>query len=423
VEGLQEAYEGQNSSWMLETRIDFRSEGRSQNSTMKRAKQPAARKRRCLIYYAPLEEGGLLDYAVEQLLELERQGQTIACVGSKLLLERLAGRSSGIGHVQLPDKQIRGTKFGRGWSMAVHTRQCIAVLEKTIRESGIDRVLFASYAEYFAPLWASRLRSQRERGVRFGVVIHDPVRDFVVGPNWWHRMSVKAAYSFVDVAFVHQDVELETGHASAPETVTIPHGAYDFPIPDKRIAKSDLRKMFDIPLDVPVVLSFGHIRDGKNLDLLIDAISEFPDVHLLVAGREQSTGQKPIEFYKRHAETRGIESRCRWENSFISREEVWKYFDISDYVALLYSSVFKSASGVLNTAVQFRKPVLASSGEGPVCGLINRYRLGFCVEPDSAVEAAKGMKRLLESNSTAAWAEYENDNSWKSNAEIVANVL
>ena len=44
------------------------------------------------------------------------------------------------------------------------------------------RVLLATYLEYLALLWAPSLRRLMRRGVVFGAVVHDPVRDYIVGP-------------------------------------------------------------------------------------------------------------------------------------------------------------------------------------------------------------------------------------------------
>ncbi|MGA0094785.1 MAG: glycosyltransferase, partial [Chthoniobacterales bacterium] len=121
-----------------------------------------------------------------------------------------------------------------------------------------------------------------------------------------------------------------------------------------------------IPDDAQVLLSFGHIRDGKNLDQIIAALPLLPDAHLLVAGREQSGGQKPAAFYRELAATLGVADRCHWCTDYIPNTEVWKYFRASDVLMLTYSKDFRSASGVLNVNAQFGLPVMASAGGGPL---------------------------------------------------------
>lgn len=66
------------------------------------------------------------------------------------------------------------------------------------------------------------------------------------------------------------------------------------------------------------------------------------------------------------AEELGVAERCRWDIRRIPDEEVGDIFAACDVVLVTYSAKFRSASGVLNAAVSARKPVLASSGLGPL---------------------------------------------------------
>jgi glycosyltransferase involved in cell wall biosynthesis len=297
-----------------------------------------------------------------------------------------------------------------------------AVLAQTIRQQQCRWVLFGSYFEYLAPLWAWRLRQLARAGVVFGAVVHDPVRDFQLGPAWWHRRCVAAGYSFLREAFVHEAIPLDTARPMpALRTTVIPHGPYRFP--PALHARAELRRQLSLPAAARVVLVFGHIRDGKNLDLLLQALVTCPDLHLLVAGEAQSSGQKPAAHYRQMAGRLGVTDRCRWVLGHIAPGEVGGFFEASDLVALTYSRAFRSASGVLNVAVQFRKPCLASSGEGNLKSKVLQYGLGIWVEPDAAAALARGLQAWLAAPPTPRWADYERENSWARNAELVAACL
>lgn len=135
-----------------------------------------------------------------------------------------------------------------------------------------------------------------------------------------------------------------------------------------------------------------------------------------------------------------------------------------------YSAKFRSASGVLNAAVSARKPVLSSSGLGPLKNVVNKYNLGVFVEPDDPEKILRGAIQLSEAlvcnskfktgnkelnaihqtrelhtlhstldscfplaNSDSppatsgvqlpAWEQYEGENSWKVNANAVMNLI
>jgi glycosyltransferase involved in cell wall biosynthesis len=199
-----------------------------------------------------------------------------------------------------------------------------------------------------------------------------------------------------------------------------------------------------------VFLAFGQIRDGKNLDLFLQVMPNLPDnVKLLVAGMGDSGSSKSPNYYQRLAEELGVANRCRWDVRRIPEGELGDFFEACDVVLLNYSAKFRSASGVLNTAVSARKPVLASSGPGPLKNVVNKFHLGVFVEPDNPEEVLRGAKQLLDSLSPpathklaarcstldacfphanidsphdtagvflTAWDLYEKENSWEKNA-------
>jgi len=281
-------------------------------------------------------------------------------------------------------------------------------------------VLFGSFLEYLAPLWAWQFRKLARNGWKFATIIHDPVRDFVVGPKWWHEMSIKAGYSFVSHGFVHGPTE-DVKDAGPVELVKIPFGQY--PFPSSELTGQQTREALGIPTEAFVVLTFGHLRDGKNLDLMLKAIVDLPHVHLVVAGKEQSSGQKPASFYQSLARELGIAARCHFEVRYIRDSEIGGFFDAANINALTYSRDFRSASAALAAASHYRKPSLASSGEGPLKYVIQEYRLGVWVAPDCVDAIRSGLQELMVAADNCEWERYQAENSWQQNAKIVANTL
>jgi glycosyltransferase involved in cell wall biosynthesis len=369
-----------------------------------------------LLYFSPAASGGLADYAREQANALARMGVDVEVL------------STGDFSAQPSDQFILNGGLASRWRSRLRLATRLAgvgailrhidQLTRVVTTKHYRHVLFGSYAEYLAPLWSGRLLRLAQRGVVFGSVVHDPVRDYVVGPPWWHRRSIADAYSFLREAFVHEPITLDTVRPMPQlRTTVIPHGVLSFPV--ATTARDQFRRELGIPDSAQVWLSFGHIRDGKNLDLVIRALVRFPNAYLLVAGKEQSGGQKPVEFYRELARQRGVAQRCVWLNRFIAPEEVANLFVASDIVLLTYSKDFRSASGVLNAAINFRKPCLASSGQGNLQTMVSKYDLGIWVEPDSVEALIEGLQRSQSSALVPRWKEYEADNSWQRNAQIV----
>jgi hypothetical protein len=104
---------------------------------------------------------------------------------------------------------------------------------------------------------------------------------------------------------------------------------------------------------------------------------------------------------------------------FVAEEEVGNFFAAADVALLTYSAKFRSASGVLNTAVHFQKPCLASSGQGNLQGVVRDYGLGMWVEPDSEEAITQGLRDLLQRPPTPDWDRYGKENSWSRNAQLV----
>ena len=376
-----------------------------------------------LLYYSPSSYGGIADYSHEQANALAEIGIEIdfLCTPNyptdktqkyKLVPQLLELK---------PDQPIK-LKLARAWRYLLVTLTNYRILSTVIKQGSYKYVLMGSYAEYLAPLWAGQLRRLADQGVVFGAIVHDPVRDFVLGPKWWHQWSVSQGYSYLSNAFVHEAMAISIDAQGKQLTTTvIPHGLY--PFPKAELSRSLVRHNLGIPAHAKVLLSFGHIRNGKNLDLIIRAITQFPDVYLIVAGEEQSSGQKTVAHYQALAERLNVAERCLWKVEFIAESVAANLFNASDIVVLTYSHVFRSASGVLNVATNYQKPCIASGGEGSLKTAVTKYRLGTWVEPDSWPAIQVGIEQQLYNPPTPRWKEYYADHSWITNAQRVVEAL
>ena len=361
--------------------------------------------------------GGLADYAHEQANALAELGVAVVMLTTAQHLPR-ANRRYQTRPVLTDSSGGSRSKLARRISWVRCLLKNFRTLNQEIRKGDYQTVLLGAYFEYFAPLWAGQFRSLARAKVKFGAIVHDPVRDYVLGPRWWHRRSMAAAYSFLSEAFVHEEIQLDTVcPMPALRTTVIPHGPFYFPDPTE--SRSQTRKKLTIPENAFTILSFGHIRDGKNLDLALRALADLPSVYLVVAGKEQSSTQRPITYYQELAGTLGIQERCRWIHGHVPENEIGNLFAGSDLVLLIYSKNFRSASGVLNTAVRYRKPCVASAGAGNLKSVVERYKLGWFVEPDSLPALKSGMELALRAGINPRWDVYESENSWQRNAQLV----
>lgn len=372
-----------------------------------------------LLYLCDADSGGIAEYALRQVKVLEAQGAevTFLCRSSFDVPRVRASEirailpSGGTGTGSAPIRLLRRIRDAR------------AVAAIAVREAAsgdFDGLLIACYSEYFSPFWSAIFQRAARKGLRIGTIAHDPVRDFVLGPLWWHKWSVRMAYSFVADIFVHDPTPVDFGGAQPAgiQVHVIPHGPYEVGAP--HMGRDAMRVRYGFAERDRVFLSFGQIRDGKNLDRFLRVMKDLPeDVKLLVAGSGGGGSQRPPEAYRQLAAELGVSDRCVFDFRYIPDEETGDLFAAADAVLMTYSAKFRSASGVLNTAVTCRKPVLASSGAGPLKTAVQDYQLGVFVPPDDDAAIREGAQRLITEPAQPEWDRYERENSWEENAKRV----
>jgi glycosyltransferase involved in cell wall biosynthesis len=254
-------------------------------------------------------------------------------------------------------------------------------------------------------------------GVKYAANLHDPVRNYVVGPKWWHKLSVRMAYWPLDFVLVHDKLAEPSPVPTHVRVVEVPMGVYE--ISGSPVNADEIRRTWGVKTGQKVFLAFGHVRDGKNLDLAIRALAQVTEAFLVVAGSVASSNDKPFAFYRELAASQGVTGRCKFFEGFVAEDELGKYFAAADFVLLTYSSSFHSQSAVLHVAARARKPVLASATPSPLIESVKNFNLGVAVAPDSVAAIVHGMMQLLLSPPLPRWEDYEAISSWTTNANRI----
>jgi glycosyltransferase involved in cell wall biosynthesis len=364
-----------------------------------------------IVFFAPSTQGGLYEhskYQAEALSVLGFNVHLLTCPGAPshddsapYKVVRLLRRNSQSRYRIL--RQLSAV-FTIWWNIAAAARYC--------RKSRSPILFLESFFEYGAPLWSRILLKLQASGVKIGVNLHDPVRDYRIGPAWWHKLSVSMAYRPLTFALAHQTIPPEAGIPSTLSVDVVPVGVYRPKSP--QTSSSTARAKLGMNLSGRTFLFFGFIRDNKNLELAIRALGEVPEARIIVAGSAQSSKDKSIEFYTALAEELNVEDRIRFDCSFIGEEQIGLYFSACDAVLLTYSAEFRSQSGVLNLAAYYRKPVIASAGDSPLIDCVERFRMGRIVSAGCLDELVQAMASE-ELSSQPDWTGYERYATWESN--------
>jgi hypothetical protein len=221
-----------------------------------------------LLYVCEADSGGIMEYAIRQSAAISDEGIEVhfLCKPSFPVMRLADGikvwefdKSRG------PTDRRRGSVgkilrvLGMISDLCSEAKQVDQLAEKLLKDSSTRDslpatrdhlgsaevfVLFACYKEYFAPFWVGPLRKLARRGVLVGTIAHDPVRDFVLGPQWWHRWSVRLGYSFVRHVFVHDNTPVDFGGKNTRniQVHEIPHGPYE--VAEPKIGRLEMRRRF-----------------------------------------------------------------------------------------------------------------------------------------------------------------------------------
>lgn len=371
-----------------------------------------------ILYVAESDSGGIFTYACRQALALAERGAeiTFLCRPAKFTVSHPLISFK----TEFPSRPgNKGRRLKRLTTYVLDSRKCMTSVVKEAN-TGYELILWDCFREYLSPFWIGPLEKLRKRGLRIGVINHDPVRDFIVGPRWWHEYCIRRAFRCFTDVFLHDDRRVDWG-GGRPRHVrvnTIPHGPYTYP--EGRKGREARRKEWNFSKGDFAFLSFGQVRDGKQLDLVLQAMTRLPGrVKLVVAGKGGAQSQKPVSYYQDLARELGVSARCYWENRYIDDDEVSDLFLASDAVLTTYSSRFVSASGVLSTAVAYNRPVLASAGDGPMRTALCDYPIGEWVEPGNPEQLLGKMEMLANARKMYRFEEYNRDHSWDTNARII----
>jgi beta-1,4-mannosyltransferase len=181
----------------------------------------------------------------------------------------------------------------------------------------------------------------------------------------------------------------EFGQARRPRLVA--HGSYVGVYPTGR-SRAEVRAELGLPEDAFVLLSFGHLRRYKGLDLLLGAFSStddsLPDAQLVLAGLA-------VDGAEGEAVTAAAERDARVVPllGFVPDERVAELFGAADVVVLPRGD--GGTSGALILALSLGRPVVAA--DVPVYSeLLGEPPAGWLFAPGEAEALGAAIRRAAE---------------------------
>jgi len=387
------------------------------------ARRRAVRPKR-IVVYCPLPEGGIAEHAHYQANALARAGIETVVLTSQAFLPDHQSKAYVVLPWLAPVYAKSGPRLMRAIYFAATTVINEAIFAFRILVWGPRQVLVAATSERLALLWVWPHVVLRSLGVRYAANIHDPQRKRLSGSKLTHRLSILAGFLPIEFGLLHED--FSSDQPDIPRHVSclpVPYGCYQADIEpgDGDALRAALTGGAKTKT---VFLSFGYIADRKNIDLCIRAIASLPEAVLVVAGRVASSHDKPAAWYRALAEELGCADRVRIDDGFVADSAIREYFGACDVVLLTYKAEFVSQSGVLLLASNWAKPVLASSGPGPLSKTVREFDIGLTVAPDDVEALREAMKQLVEHCHTAdGWSKFREHATWDRNVAVLLDAF
>jgi len=258
-----------------------------------------------------------------------------------------------------------------------------------IRRYQPDAVILQWWTTFWAPVWfvlgmLNRLFLQRPLVIICHNVLPHEVR-------WWDPWLAKVVLRW-GTRFIVQSVEEERRLISLlpmVQATVVPLPIFDM-FADDRISRDEARRRMGLPLDVPVLLFFGIVREYKGLKDLLAAMPTVRDrlgkVILVVAGEFWDEKRLYLEMIERL----DIGDSVIVEDRYIPNEEVTLYFSAADVLVAPYRRV--TGSGVVQMALGCECPVITTT-IGGLGDLIHDGENGLLVPPSDSDALATALVR------------------------------
>jgi len=220
-----------------------------------------------------------------------------------------------------------------------------------------DAIILQWWTSFWAPVWYTLGILNRFFLRRPLVVICHNVLPHEA--RWWDTLLAQIVLRWGDRFVVQSAEEKRRLESLIPgaQIAVVPHPMYDM-FAGEKIPKEEARKQLGLPLETPVLLFFGIVRQYKGLrDILVtlpDIQARLGRVILLVAGEFWENKQSYIELIERL----GIGDFVVLEDRYIPNEEVALYFSAADVLIAPYRQA--TGSGVVQMAHGLGVPVITT---------------------------------------------------------------
>ena len=365
-----------------------------------------------IIIYNSSSFGGCFDYG-KALLSAYRKHPDVEHASWWVPQNVELDKDDAVRPMFLTDKPKSQSRILKQWHFLLRTILNPLLLLQRLSVQPPSVLIFNDFEQLSAGLWVPLFRWILGTKHRFVIVLHDPDRDAYPPSLLFTNWSMKTMMGLMDVAVFHDFLPDKIYYRNLPECtfLDLPHGFYPMPEPDPEL----LTELLKLESPGRIILTIpGNIREEKNYDLAIEALSRLPE-HILIIAGSASNARVDIQQYKNLATRLGVSDRVIWIEKFLTEAELSAVIEICDVVVLNYAVSFTSQSGILNVVAPFRKELIVSDGPSSLASVLKKFKVGELVEPGSVDSLVEGLERLSaeEAEVRNNWEDYLSYASWE----------
>lgn len=202
-------------------------------------------------------------------------------------------------------------------------------------------------------------------------------------PRAWIKWLARHVAGLITVSASLREALLRLG--IAPQSVSVLRNGVDLELfhpHERRAARQALQ------LRGPTLLSVGHLLEDKGHHLAIEALTELPDVELVIVGDGPQRGQ--LEATARRC---GVAERVHWTGT-LPQQGLARYYSAAD--ATVLASRIEGMPNVVLESLACGTPVIATA-VGGIPEILNVPEAGVLIERREAAAIAAAYRALMRS--------------------------
>jgi glycosyltransferase involved in cell wall biosynthesis len=160
--------------------------------------------------------------------------------------------------------------------------------------------------------------------------------------------------------------------------------------PEEQLPRRQAREKLGLPENRTVLLHFGTLHAGKDIETVLAAVSGLDGVLLVHVGYVE-----PWYDLRGIIERYNLGDQIRTKEQYVSEEEKNDYFAAADAIILSYKKTFKQNASMLWEAAASGLPVIASDG-GEMAQLVGSYQTGLVFAAEEAGSLRETIKIFMD---------------------------